>query len=520
MPDKTEKLFPWLAFLGSLGFYYFTLAPTVMWGDSADLALKVHDFILDPAADGHPLFIVLGRIFNWFLPGELAVNLNFMSAVFAALTVLFVFLSIRKITDRSLPAMAGAVALTVSHSFWMYAVVTEVYTLNGFFMAFMIWLLLCWRENPENNTLLYWGAFVFGLSLTNHMLIGLFGVAVLFILATQRPKIFLEGKKKIALILFLFGLGAILYWGTLLYWTATVPPTKTAEIVDIATGRAQHRSGLMAFTAVGKNIFLYIAYLFYQFPIFAFILGFTGFYTLYRDDRRLFGFIFLALFANAFFTLAGVYTRGNANYTFYISDYVVFSIAAGYGVNRFLLFLQQSPRAEYWRRFSPGILLTILLFITPVIMYAVTPTLVEKLNIDLIYGRTLPFRNTNTYFLNPNKRGYRGPALFAQMALEQADQSESVIIADFTPGVILEYFNRIKGVKPAVKVVYTTDVGAPPDNDLLPFIEENIDKRKIYLADLRDNCYNLVNVQKKYTFLQREPIWEVQPKQPQSIKDE
>jgi hypothetical protein len=515
MVKKTDKLFPWLAFLGPLAFYYFTLAPTVMWGDSADLALKVHDFILDPAADGHPLFIILGRIFNWFLPGELAVNLNFMCAIFAALTVLFVYLSIRKITGSTLPALAGSVALTVSHSFWMYAVVTEVYTINGFFIAFLIWILLCWRENQENNSLLYWGAFVFGLSLTNHMLIGLFGVAVLFILATQRPKIFLEGKQ-ITLILFLFGMGAVLYWGTLLYWTVTIPPTKTAEIVDIATGRAQHRSGLMAFTAVGKNILLYIAYLFYQFPFFAFILGFTGFYALYQDDRRLFGFIFLALFSNAFFTLAGVYTHGNANYTFYISDYVVFSIAVGYGLNRFLLFLQQSPRAGYLQRFSPGILLAILLFIAPVIMYSITPALVEKFNIDLIYGRTLPFRNTNTYFLNPSKRGYQGPALFAQKALEWADQSESVIIADFTPGAVLEYFNRIKGVRPAVKVVYTTDVGTPPDDDLLPFVEKNIAERTIYLADLRDNCYNLVNVKKKYTFLQREPIWEVQPKESQT----
>lgn len=512
MVKKTDKLFVWLAFLGPLAFYYFTLAPTVMWGDSADLALKVHDFILDPAADGHPLFIVLGSIFDFFLPGDLAVNLNFMSAFFAALTVFFVYLSIRKITaGQTLPALAGAVALMVSHSFWMYAVVTEVYTINGFFMAFLIWLLLCWRENPENNSLLYWGAFVFGLSLTNHMLIGLFGVAVLFILATQRPKIFLEGKK-IALLLLLFGLGAVLYWGTFLYWTATVPPTKTVEIVDIATGRAQHRSSLMAFTAVSKNLLLYIAYLFYQFPFFAFILGFTGFYALYRDDWRLFGFIFLALFANAFFTLAGAYTHGNANYTFYISDYVVFSIAVGYGMNRFLLFLQQSPRGEYLKRFYPEISLPLLLFIAPVIMYSITPTLVEKINIDLICGRTLPYRNTNVYFLNPNKRGYRGPALFAQKTLELADQSESVIIADFTPGVVLEYFNRIKGVTPAVKVVYTTDVGTPPDDDLLTFVEENIAKKTIYLADLRSNCYNLEKLEKKYTFLHREPIWEVQPK--------
>jgi hypothetical protein len=419
---KIEKLLPWLVFLGSLGLYHFTLAPRVMWGDSADLALKVFDFTLDPAADGHPLFIVLGRIFSLFLPwGELALKLNSMCAIFAALTVLFVYLALRKITRGVLPALAGAVALTVSHAFWLHAVITEVYTLNTFFLAFLIWLLLRWRENPDNTSLLYLGAFVFGLSITNHMLIGLFGIAVLFILVTHQPKIFLEWKK-VGLLLLLFGIGASLYWGTLLYWTITLPPAKTTEVVDIVTGRTEHRSGILAFTAVSRNIFLYLAYLFYQFPFFGFILGFVGFYALYQDDKRLFGFIFLALFSNAFFTLAGVHTYGNANYTFYISDYVVFSIAIGYGLDRFLSSLRQSkwgisPPVEYTQRFMPGMLIITLLYIIPVAMYNLIPKVVEKLNINLIYGRSIPYRDNNAYFLNPSKRGYQGPEHYAHLAL-------------------------------------------------------------------------------------------------------
>ena len=147
MIKKIEKLLPLFVFLVSLKFYMFTLAPTVMWGDSADLALKVFDFTLDPAADGHPLFVVLGRIFDALFPWELAVNLNFMSAFFAALAVVFVFLSLREFTRGSLPALAGAVALTVSHSFWSYAVITEVYTLNAFFLSFLI--CHCWID--ESN---------------------------------------------------------------------------------------------------------------------------------------------------------------------------------------------------------------------------------------------------------------------------------------------------------------------------------------------------------------------------------
>lgn len=511
-----KPLLPWLVFLCTLGLYLYSLAPTVMWGDSADLALKVHDFILDPAADGHPSFVVLGYLFNIFLPWELAINLNFMCAVFAALTVLFVYLIIRNITGNTLAAIAGAVSLAVSHSFWAYAVITEVYTLNTFFLAFLIWLLLIWREDPQDTSWLYWGAFAFGLALTNHMLLGLFGVAVLFIMATYQPKIFLEGKK-IGLMLLLFVIGASLYWGTLLYWTVTLPPAEVETIADIVTGREEHRSSLLAFSAVGKNIFLYFAYLFYQFPLWGFVLGFFGFHSLYKKDKRLFGFIFLALFANAFFTLAGVGTYGNANYTFYISDYVVFSIAIGYGVDRLLALIRRSPatnppQEESTKRFSVDKLIIILLCITPILMYNLTPMLVRKFNIDLIFGRSLPYRDNNVYFLNPNKHGYRGPELYAELALKRTEPDKSIIIADFTPGVVLEYFTRIKKVRPDVKVIYTSDAGTPPDDDLFPYVDKNIADHSIYLANNRDSYYNIVNVLKKYDLVEAKPIWKLQPK--------
>lgn len=514
MTKKIGKILPLLIFLGAFMIYMFTLAPTVVWGDSADLALKVFDFTLDPAADGHPLFIVLGRFFNSFLISELAVNLNIMSAFFAALAVVFVFLSVRKITGSNLPALAGAVALTVSHSFWFYAVITEVYTLNAFFLAFLIWLMLLWREKPENVSLLYLGAFIFGLSITNHMLIGLFGIAILFTIATHQPKIF-QDWKKIGLILLLFGLGSSLYWGTILYWSFVLPPSKTADVIDIVTGRAEHRASMLAFKALGKNLFLYLAYLFYQFPFWGFLLGFAGFHSMYKKDNRLFGFLFLALFPNALFTMAGAGTYGNANFTFYISDYVVFSIAIGYGLDKFLWFMRNTrwviPRPEeYTQRFMPGMLVIILLYITPVAMYNIVPKLVERFDIDLIYGRPLPYRNNNLYFLNPNKRGYAGAEHYAKVALRRSKRWTSIIIADFTPGTVLEYFTRVMGLRSDVLVVYTTDVGKPPDYDLLPFVDKNIGRWTIYLADLMYN-YNVDNVLKKYNIKKSNPMWSIEP---------
>jgi hypothetical protein len=349
------------------------------------------------------------------------------------------------------------------------------------------------------------------------MLLGLFGIAVLFILATYQPKIFLDGKK-IGLMLLLFAIGATLYWGTLLYWTITLPPTEVEKIADIVTGREQHRSSMFVLNAVSRNLFLYLGYLFYQFPLFGFFMGFIGFYSLYRNDKRLFGFLFLALISNTLFTLAGVSSYGNANYTFYIHDYVIFAIAIGCGLDRLLLFIHKPrpamhPPTEDTRKFFPDMLVIILLFITPITMYTLTPRLVKRFNIDLIRGRGLTHRDNNDYFLNPNKRGYRGPADYAEIILNRAEQSGAIVISDFTPCAVLTYFNQVKGVGPNVEVVYTTDAGTPPDYDLFDFVEKNIDKRPIYLTSLRPDSYNLTNVEKKYTFREWKPVWEIRPKE-------
>ena len=79
-------------------------------------------------------------------------------------------------------------------------------------------------------------------------------------------------------------------------------------------------------------------------------------------------------------------------------------------------------------------------------MYTLTPRLAKRFNIDLIHGRSLTHRDNNDYFLNPNKRGYRGPSDYAETILQRAEQSGAIVIADFTPCAVLMYFNQVRGV--------------------------------------------------------------------------
>ncbi len=511
MPQNNQHIrHTWVyIFFTTLALYVMTMAQTVIWGDSADIALKVHNLVLDPAADGHPLYILLGRVFSW-LPGELAVNLNFMSVFFAALAVTFVYLIVEKITKNHIQGIIAAVCLTLSHAFWLHALVTEVYVLNAFFVTLIVWLMLCWKDNVEEYKWLYAASFVFGLSLSHHLIIGLCGFGGLYFMIVYGGKRLLNARR-IALIAFFFLLGSSLYWGLLLRWFLLMPQ-KTAEIVDIATGRG-HKQYMLHTTIfrVLKNIGLYIALLFYQFPLAGFILGILGIIGLMKKDARLGWFFLLLIGVNSLFFIFSAHLQ--YNYQFIIQDYMLFSILIGYGSSSVLYWMKNN----LFNR-TPNNLANMLLLgcicVFPIITYKITPPLSKKLGLTLAPTRPLPYRNNETYFLDPPKTGYTGPEEYAFRTFSLL-KPDAIIIADFTPAAVLEYYQQIMGMRPDVKLVYLQKAGDPKDNnELKPFVDKFYGKRPIYLGDfIPDNMryyYNAGKLLTEYNLIALKPIYLVE----------
>ena len=88
-------------------FYYVTLAPTIIGGDSPALSLRAHSVELHfGRASDHPLYTIIGKLFS-LLPFELAFSLNLMSAFFGVLTVLLIFLIIKFLTSLIRPHGSG-----------------------------------------------------------------------------------------------------------------------------------------------------------------------------------------------------------------------------------------------------------------------------------------------------------------------------------------------------------------------------------------------------------------------------
>jgi len=208
--------------VGALALYWRTLAPSVatVFDDSLEFQLVCPTLgIAHPT--GYPLYTLLGKFFTLIPVGDTAYRVNLMSAFFAALTVVVIYLIVRILTDGSLAALFASLAIAVSPVFWSQAVIAEVYSLNAFFTTLVVYLLFRWemnrRQRPRaslfnaaaSNTLLL-AAFVYGLSLTHHRLMLLLAPAIaLFAWLTERRT--LANLKLISRLTLLFLAPFLLY---------------------------------------------------------------------------------------------------------------------------------------------------------------------------------------------------------------------------------------------------------------------------------------------------------------------
>jgi len=204
--------------------YLCTLAPTVVFVDSGELILAAKSLgVAHPP--GFPLYVLLAHLATRLPFANVAVRVNFASALFAALAVAFLFLLVaevlsagpapitshklknvrskKKETQREaepehtglwvlinqlLPAVMAALMFAFSRTLWSFATVAEVYTLNTLLLVLIFYLLFrwrnCWQTNDDTRSQganriatssvlpvsrsLFPAAFLFGLALGVH----------------------------------------------------------------------------------------------------------------------------------------------------------------------------------------------------------------------------------------------------------------------------------------------------------------------------------------------------------------
>jgi len=160
--------------------YLLTLSPTVGFIDSGELAAVACTLgVAHPT--GYPLFTLLGRLFVMLpVPWEEIVRLNLMAALLCAASVFVFFqlslLLLEPVARRlgvspslRLAASGGAsVLLGFSETWWSQAVSAEVYALHMLLVTTTVFVFFHATED-RREALWYAGAFLLGLSFTNHM---------------------------------------------------------------------------------------------------------------------------------------------------------------------------------------------------------------------------------------------------------------------------------------------------------------------------------------------------------------
>jgi hypothetical protein len=143
------------------------------------------------------------------------------------------------------------------------------------------------------------------------------------------------------------------------------------------------------------------------------------------------------------------------------------------------------------------------------VLYAIVPQAVQASGIDLLHARSLPYRDNERFFLNPNKHGDDGARRFGEEVLRAVPPS-AVVFADYTPYTILRYLQIVEKRRRDVLLVAPAVVSATVP---VRWMFENGRRRPTYVAALTPGYYDLSGLTGSYDFVPAGPMFEVRPHQ-------
>jgi len=190
--DKRIVIFSVFSFLIPLVIYLLTLEPKLVGGDTGWYANQIPEMTL-MVPTGYPTFSMFLKLFTYVPIGDLAYRLNLFSAIFGALTTLFLFLAINKLLKNEFISFISSMIFAFIVPFWSVANRLEFDTLNTFFIILLIFSAIVYSEN-KTRKFLYFFFFCLGLSLTNHPLTFFIVPAIALYVIIINPRIFKNVK--------------------------------------------------------------------------------------------------------------------------------------------------------------------------------------------------------------------------------------------------------------------------------------------------------------------------------------
>jgi tetratricopeptide (TPR) repeat protein len=388
-------------FLLALLLYSWTLAPTVTLTDSGELIVVARGLgIAHPP--GVPLWIILAHLASLVPFGNIAVRINFSSALFAALACAMLtlvvaelmiaasYLAVSKRRKRvaqqsktaeepglarlllAVPALGAGLLSAFSRTLWSYATITEVYTLNTLLILVIFFLMLRWRRRivadkmhtgtainaievtsqiTNHDAYLYAAALVFGLALgVHHVTVALTLPAIAVIVyRTQGVRFFTSRRLGYAALISIGALVAIYAYLPLAASRTPVinwgNPRSLQEIWWHLTGRQYQVYFSFRPEIMGEQFaeFCRMALREFGFPWLplSLVLAFAGFVDAFKRDRTIFWFLLTIVIADLAYALS--YEIAEDKDAYYLPTFISIAIAAGLGIRWMIRRLVYKP---------------------------------------------------------------------------------------------------------------------------------------------------------------------------------
>lgn len=165
--------------------FLFFQVTTLYGGDAGDLISAAYTRgIAHPP--GYPLYSFLGYILSQISFSTVAWRLALLSSLPSAGTATITYLLVKAFTNSKLSALLSSTILSTTYVFWLYAIVPEVFALNTFFVALMLYVSYMYSLSPSLKKL-YVLALLAGLSLTHHHTV-IFAFPAYLVLILQKPQ--------------------------------------------------------------------------------------------------------------------------------------------------------------------------------------------------------------------------------------------------------------------------------------------------------------------------------------------
>jgi hypothetical protein len=357
---RARGLPPLVTFVCLVALYVWTLAPSIMGGDSGELTAAALTGGV-PHPPGYPLFALLARLFGALPLGHSpAWRVSLLSATTTAAAAALVCATVILWTRESTAGLVAAALFGTNSVVWSHAISAEVFGLNALFgaLAFLLWLC---AERTRTRRFVFALAFASGLAMTNHHTYVFVGAPlVLRSLWVARRQL---GAKGVALSVGFAVLGLLPYlylplasasnaavsWGKLSTLDGFLDHVLRRNYGTFSMGRASSGGAFIEEGTFFPTLWLMLGHAFPRFVWFGPVLGLVGIvHTLGDPKQRASAWVLLGTLS---FYVLGFATLSNlsASHGLYVTVLLRFAIqsdlmlamAAGLGAGTLLARLRK-----------------------------------------------------------------------------------------------------------------------------------------------------------------------------------